>query len=208
MSEFTNHKRERVEKLVEFAQKMMSSTDKGSLVKAYMPIINEIVPSEVIRLFDILTTEQENLDDMKVTTNKILHLFNAPLKKYPAIKPAEYSFLDMLIKNNLAMVGLLNVMKVSIKNLNQDPANEKAKKELSGDLVELQNFEKHYQIKENVLFPALEKHWTDFHCVQLMWSYHDDIRRQIKELKLILEQAQLEMNYPGAEPTRYQKRVS
>lgn len=193
MSEFTNHKQDRVKELVEFAQKMMSSTDKGKLVKENMELINAIVPSEVITLFDVLTIEQENLDDMKVTTNKILHLFNAPLKKYPAIKPAEYSFLDMLIKNNLAMVGLLNVMKVSIKSLNKNPADQKAKKELSGDLVELQNFEKHYQIKENVLFPALEKHWPDFHCVQLMWSYHDDIRRQIKELKLMLDEPQLKL---------------
>lgn len=39
-----------------------------------------------------------------------------------------------------------------------------------------------YQIKENLLFPILEKHWNNFRCVQVMWSIHDDIRRNLKEL--------------------------
>ncbi len=171
----------------------MNSTDKGSLVKENLQLINDIVPSEVIALFDLMVMNQEDLDGMKTATNKVLHLFNAPLKKYPGLKPSSDSFLDLLVRNNSAMVDLLNEMKVSIKLLNKDHLDHDSSNELITKLNKLLIFEKHYQIIENVLFPALEKHWPDFHCVQLMWSYHDDIRKQIKELKLMLEQSELEM---------------
>jgi DUF438 domain-containing protein len=44
-----------------------------------------------------------------------------------------------------------------------------------------------YEIKENVLFPALEKQWDDWRCAQVMWSYHDDIRVELKGLIAELE---------------------
>ena len=44
-----------------------------------------------------------------------------------------------------------------------------------------------------MLFPALEQHWPDFHCVQLMWSYHDDIRRQMKDLGTALDESEFDL---------------
>lgn len=190
MSEFTNNKQERVGRLVHFAQEMMVTPNKGQLVKANEQLIRQVVPSEVITLFDVLVKEYPKTDfsRLKAVTNKILHLFHTPLLNYPAIKPAKNSFLYVLTQNNDRMGQLLKSMKVDIKKLNEDETNKEAIANLQQKLDELQKFEKHYQVKENVLFPALEKHWSDFHCVQLMWSYHDDIRGQMKDLTKTLSQ--------------------
>jgi PAS domain S-box-containing protein len=47
--------------------------------------------------------------------------------------------------------------------------------------------EKHYIMKENLLFPIVEQHIEQNKCELLMWSIHDDIRRNLKELINFLE---------------------
>ncbi|WP_423129946.1 PAS domain-containing protein [Gaoshiqia sp. Z1-71] len=193
MSEFTHKRKERVQQLAEFARQMMSAPDKARLVKDNEKLISQLVPAEVITLFDVLVGEQTDLNALKTTTNKILHLFHTPLMAYPALKPAAGSFLDLLARNNLEMENLLKSMKPAIKTLNQDLRDAAARNDLNKKIDRLKLFHKHYQIKENVLFPALETHWPDFRCVQLMWSYHDDIRRQMSELQKLLEPGDFEM---------------
>ncbi len=195
MSEFTNKKQNRVNALARFAREMMVTTDKGKLVRENEKLISQVIPSEVITLFDVLVNEHQNQNypELKTATNKILHLFHTPLMAYPAIKPAEDSFLDVLIRNNTAMENLLKSMKKAVKIMNQNPDDQEARQQLKVKLGRLRLFDKHYQIKENVLFPALETHWTDFHCVQLMWSYHDDIRRQMKDLDAALNEPEFDL---------------
>lgn len=188
MSEFTNHKQKRVNQLVDFAREMMVTQDKGKLVKSNEILINQVIPSEVIALFDVMVKDFQDRDfsALKHTTNKILHLFYLPLKNYLGIKPEKDSFLDLLIRNNKEMEKLLKSMKIEIKKLNEDQRDQKAKNKLLQKFTSFLQYEKHYQIKEHVLFPTLENHWADFRCVQLMWSYHDDIRQQLKDVIQVL----------------------
>jgi len=51
--------------------------------------------------------------------------------------------------------------------------------------------EKHYQRKENQLFPCLEKHGWDGPSKN-MWAFHDEIRAMLKELRLALEEGRLD----------------
>ncbi|MCW3789906.1 hemerythrin domain-containing protein, partial [Plebeiibacterium sediminum] len=55
-------------------------------------------------------------------------------------------------------------------------------KKLIEQFTQLEVFAKHYTIKENVLFPIIEETWPDYRCLQIMWSFHDDIRRNIKSV--------------------------
>lgn len=45
---------------------------------------------------------------------------------------------------------------------------------------QLSLFNRHYTLKENVLFPFIESIWSDYRCLKIMWSFHDDIRRNLK----------------------------
>jgi len=47
---------------------------------------------------------------------------------------------------------------------------------------ELQLFKKQYTIKENILFPIIEKHLPQHRCLSIMWSFHDDIIHNLKRL--------------------------
>ncbi|HEB93519.1 MAG TPA: DUF438 domain-containing protein [Gammaproteobacteria bacterium] len=51
--------------------------------------------------------------------------------------------------------------------------------------------EKHYQRKENQLFPCLERHGWDGPSKN-MWAFHDEIRAMLKQIRLALEQGRLE----------------
>jgi DUF438 domain-containing protein len=50
----------------------------------------------------------------------------------------------------------------------------------------LKAYELHYIKKENILFSYIEKAFPQFRCLQLMWSFHDDFRRSMKNLETIL----------------------
>jgi PAS domain S-box-containing protein len=65
--------------------------------------------------------------------------------------------------------------------------------ELIEKLNDLTRIDLHYQIKENVLFPLIEKHLPDYRCLQVMWSFHDDIRRNMKEAIQMLDNTDLDL---------------
>lgn len=61
-------------------------------------------------------------------------------------------------------------------------------KNLFSDICEV---EKHYQRKENQLFPCLERHGWDGPSKN-MWAFHDEIRAMLKQVRLALEEDRLE----------------
>lgn len=42
-------------------------------------------------------------------------------------------------------------------------------------------------LKENILFPYLEKFWDNYLPLKVMWSLHDDIRKSLKEILNLLQ---------------------
>ena len=61
------------------------------------------------------------------------------------------------------------------------------KDELLPRFIEFKPFDYHYIKKENILFPYLEKVWSNYRPLQVMWSLHDDIRNALKEVIELLE---------------------
>ena len=82
-----------------------------------------------------------------------------------------------LIKTILRKVFGIQILKV-----NNNPEKKDIIWKLKSIFKEISKFDKHYIIKENVLFPLIEKEWTDYRCLQIMWSFHDDIRSNLKNL--------------------------
>jgi DUF438 domain-containing protein len=76
----------------------------------------------------------------------------------------------------------LNKITPVFKAFNKDVENKALKTELIQQFKELQQFESYYVIKENILFPVIESLWPDYRCLQLMWSFHDSIRLNIKQI--------------------------
>ena len=60
-------------------------------------------------------------------------------------------------------------------------------KQLRALIVRLKEYELHYIKKENILFPYIEKAFPQYRCLKLMWSFHDDFRRSLKALEMLLQ---------------------
>jgi len=123
---------------------------------------------------------------MKKGINKLLNLLHKTLTDLPYSAPLKESYLGCMIENNSELNSKLLQIKPLIRDFNKtDGAAQK--KELLNRFREVEKVGQYYLIKENVLFPLIEKHVPEFRCLSVMWSFHDDIRRNLKEIAVELE---------------------
>ncbi|MCY1721214.1 PAS domain-containing protein [Prolixibacteraceae bacterium Z1-6] len=181
MSEFTRHKEERIEKLKEIFEAILKGKHVKTLYEIHQGTICKCVPSDVVYLVHELVGQEIPMPALKKGINKILNLLYRTISEHPAYHPPEGSYLWVMLRNNAVMMKKLEELKPFVKQINQrqDQTN-KTKSEAARLLGELLKFESYYAIKENVLFPMIEKHLPEFRCLSVMWSFHDDIRRNLK----------------------------
>ncbi|HEY3370042.1 MAG TPA: PAS domain-containing protein [Prolixibacteraceae bacterium] len=193
MSEFTNHKAYRINKLVELFQTVIRGELSLESVGPYQQVIDLAVPTDVIAVVDELVQLQIPMPELKKGINKALNLLSRSLQGFPYQAPVSGSFLDVLIQNNLQIDYRLKAIRPLLKEINQESTNQQSRNELKDKLIDLSRIDLHYQIKEIVLFPLIEKHLPDYRCLQVMWSFHDDIRRNLKETIQLLETADFDL---------------
>lgn len=189
MSEFTKTKAKRILNLKEVSNLILKTGNAKSFIDANKEFIPTVIPTDFIELFDEIIKEGYKMDDIKVLTNKVLNIFYESIRDYKRIEPEPDSFLGVLEQNNHEMELVLNKIRPVFKAFVKDISNKEIGTELAEYFKQLEIFEKHYTIKENVLFPIIEKTWDDYRCLQIMWSFQDDIRR---DLKTVLSQLTLE----------------
>ncbi|HSH20300.1 MAG TPA: PAS domain-containing protein [Draconibacterium sp.] len=185
MSEFTNHKDSRVNKLVKLFQGILSGENPGQLVAENQKLIESVIPSDVILMVDRLMMMKIPMDDLKRGINKILNVLRKTVSEYEYNPPAPESYLGVLVENNRILDDRLKEIRPLLREINRKPENTEVKSKLHANFKEVEKFNKYYLIKENVLFPIIEKHFPEHRCLSVMWSFHDDIKTN---LKLIIKQ--------------------
>lgn len=193
MSEFTNTGQKRLNKLKEVAKLLLETGNARSFIINNKEFIPTVIPGDFIALFDEIIREGYKMEDVKVLTNKILNIFHIPIRDFDRIKPESDSFLGVLEKNNREMELLLDKIRPVFKAYVKQTDSVKLRKELLELFTQLEVFAKQYTIKENVLFPVLEETWPDYRCVKIMWSFHDDIRRNIKKVITQLNEEEMDL---------------
>ncbi len=182
MSEFTVTKEKRLLKLKEVAKLLLETGNAHSFIIANNDFIPTVVPSDFIMLFDEIIKEGYDMAEVKALSNKILNIFHTSIADYQRIIPDPDSFLGLLEQNNTAMEEILQKIRPVYKSFLKDSENATLRLELEALFNKLEVFTNQYLIKENVLFPVLEELWPDYRCVKIMWSFHDDIRHNIKAI--------------------------
>jgi DUF438 domain-containing protein len=182
MSEFTNTKEKRLIKLMEAARQLLTSGNAHSFIIENKDFIPSVIPDDFITLFDRVIKEGHDMKDIKILTNKLLNIFHTPIKNYEHVVAHPNSLLGVMEQNNQEMELLLNKIRPVFKAFVKDPQNKELQLSLTELLKQLEVFTQYYTIKENVLFPVIEQVWPDYRCLQIMWSFHDDIRRNIKNV--------------------------
>ncbi len=182
MSEFNPNREKRVKAFVELTQLLIGGARGLDLRQKYDFLFADLVPADIITGVDELYQLDIPLEELKTGINKILNLFQIRIQEYPALHPGKGSFLYYLNRNNKELKKKLADLRLKNTLLNKTPGDQKLRAGMLEQFKEIEKFILLYEIKENVLFPILEKHWSDYRCVQVMWSYHDDIRRNLKGL--------------------------
>lgn len=180
MSEFTEHQRERVAGLEKLFDGILKGNNLGDLVRQNTILIDSCISSDVIYLIDKLVLRKIPMDDFKRGINKLLNLLHKNLSGQPYYPPAKGSYLECLIENNRLLDEKLQLIRPNIREINKHPENKELLKSLKFKFTEIEKFNKYYLIKENILFPVIEKYVSEFKCLSVMWSFHDDIKRNLK----------------------------
>ena len=179
--------------LIELSKSIIYANEPVKAVGEYKYQIDNITSSEVIALVHELVKMKISLAILKPGINKLLNLFFKALDNAPVADIPAGNFLEFLQRNNKEMESRLKKLRPLIRSINDNPADDKVKQELLEGFLGLEAFDKQYIVKENVLFPALEKKWPDFSCLKVMWSFHDDIRNNRKELVKLLSNAEWDL---------------
>ena len=191
MSEYINNKSKRVDNLFAFCIGIINHENGKELIEKHQFSIDQLTPHDVIEVTDKLVKTGIDTEVIKKSIGKILNVFYKPITQYPWEKPQKGHFLYYLMEENRAIEQILDKIKVSLKLINKKSKQNESfideYKKMRKNLLRLIDFEAHYDKKENILFPYIEKKWEDYRCVQIMWSFHDDIRRKFKEIEKILQ---------------------
>ncbi|MCK5075374.1 MAG: DUF438 domain-containing protein, partial [Calditrichia bacterium] len=169
---------------------MVKGKKGNAYIEKFREAIDSLTPMDIITVVDMLVKENIPTPELKSGLNKIMNVFYNPIiNSKKAIIP-KGSFLYYLEKENEQLIIRLNnikkIIKIIIEKNIPNTRLQNALIELKIKIMELNEFNIHYLKKENILFPYLEKEWDDYRCLPIMWSYHDDIRNNIKTILSLL----------------------
>ncbi len=191
MSEFINNSEKRLEDLLAFSLGVMNGENVRTLMVKYDTAIKSITPHDMLRMEDRQIKMGITPQMIKSDIEKVMNVFFKSLESYEWEKPTDGSFLYFLLIENDAFKFKLNQVKKILKSFKgkENEQFEDMKKELLPKFREFLDFETHYVKKENILFPYLEKTLDSYRPLNVMWSLHDDIRQNLKEIiNMLLQQ--------------------
>lgn len=171
MSEFINNSEMRKQTIKNIIKQLHEGKTVEEVKQQFEEAFEDVSASEIQRLCDV------HASVFKGTIEEIhQHPSNAILiPGHP---------LNTLMRENLAISRIMNQeIKPYLKNLD----GEESYKYLLEGVNHLSQIELHYQKKENLFFPYMEKYGI-VAPPQVMWGVDDEIRADIKEIKTLLEQ--------------------
>ncbi len=196
MSEFTTHQIQKLADLTELFEAIIYKRKASETIHKFQPTtIAAITPYDVVVFVHQLVESGYPMEDIKSGINKLLNVLRRPLDDFPYEKPGEDTFFGICIQNNAEVISRLNKIRPYILEINKKEFTAELKSQLVTLWSDVQKFTDYYLIKENILFPLAEKHLSDYRCITVMWSIHDDIRRNISELLDILIQEKTDLKH-------------
>lgn len=189
MGEWLERPEGRAARLRELAEAVRTGGADRALVDSLRADIDAAEPGEVAALVDALAAEGLPMAALKSLVAKLMNLFHDSLEAGAAGWAATTAFVRLLDAENGAILAVLETGKVhalALKDSSGPEARESALAGLSRLVDGLDGLEAHYLRKENVVFPLFERLFPRWRCVQVMWSIHDDARRELAALANLL----------------------
>lgn len=149
-------------------------------------------PDDIVIFVHQLVEQKIPMAKLKSGISKLLNVLRRTLDNYPYKEPERESFFGVCIRNNEETISRLNKIRPYIKQINNGNTTTVQSK-LINLLSDLQQIYDYYLIKENIIFPLVEKYLSDYRCIAVMWSIHDDIRRNINEVIKLLSEDKIDL---------------
>jgi len=199
MSELINNSRNRKEKLKELLLKIHHGGSQESVRNELLLSLSQIPYGEVVEVEQELISEglpEEEIMDLCDAHSSVLE----GRVDLSALKPvAEGHPVDVFRKENEEIRKLTNSIFTLITEIRIEPSESITNKliKLRGLFNTLYDVDKHYQRKEYLLFPYLEK-MDITGPPKVMWGKHDEIRELIKGSIEVLESTEMTKEEFGA----------
>ncbi|MGQ9632723.1 MAG: DUF438 domain-containing protein [Bryobacteraceae bacterium] len=190
MSELIDNRAHRVRTLKGIIKELHAGAAPETVKEKFKTIVQETDYSEIVAMEQELMAEGMPVEEIQSMCD--LHsqltrdvLVQLPVKSVPPGHPA-----DTFRRENEAIRGVLLRMREAMVALEKlpddaDPSTELlAWRQAYNDLMDI---EKHYQRKENTLFPYLERHGVTGPS-KVMWAKDDQVRRYLKDLGAALQE--------------------
>lgn len=145
-------------------------------------VIANVSPDDVVILVHQLVEENFPMEELKSGISKFLNVLYKSLMAYPYLNPLEDSFLNVCIQNNAEAERRLDKIRPYMHRIREKGLLEEYKVKLIELWTDVKLLTNYYLIKENIIFPLIEKRLEDYRCIAVMWSIHDDIRHSINRL--------------------------
>lgn len=162
-------------------------TKAAETIRGYDAMIQMVTPSDIVVFVHELVQRTSDMEAMRMGINKLLNVTYKALSAFPYHAPAEGTYFNVCIRNNAAMVKIMESIRPVLIHFNKNTEDEVLRGELSALWKQLCPFMQYYVIKENVLFPMVEKEIEAFKCISVMWSFHDQIRRDLDAIITFLD---------------------
>ncbi len=185
MSEISNTIEQRANILADFMVRLINGENGAQLVKD-LDILNiKFIPKDILLAFDLVMEQVNDIQQVKVVSNKLFNLLYQILKSYPALEPAENTLLFFIRKDNEKIDAFLQEIRPILKDYTKNRKDE-TRQVLLEKFHTLQNISRHYSLLQNIIFPIAEKHWENHKCLQLLWYIQDIVVDKLKKLVKLL----------------------
>jgi DUF438 domain-containing protein len=187
MSEFINNVSRRKETLKEALRQIHAGKPYEEVKQTFTEILQQASAGEIAEIEQALIAEGLPVEDIQYLCDVHVAMFRESLDQQtpPQMMPGHpvYTF---NAENELAALQL-NQCRQLLRHAQDDPKAENIS-QLSEALEKLAEFDCHYERKENLLFPFLEKYGFSGPS-SVMWGIHDDIRKAWKSMRKQLQEA-------------------
>jgi DUF438 domain-containing protein len=136
--------------------------------------VGTLTSTEVTAIEQSLIDEGVSPDEIKRFCNVHALIFEASLEQAVAAEDSPSHPLSLLRAENRAIEGIVAELRTALA------PGAVAEAGVRAALTKLKGVDRHYALKENAVFPYLEKHGF-MGPSQVMWGKHDDVRQLLRD---------------------------
>ena len=185
MSEFINNVSRRKETLKEALRQIHAGKPYEEVKQTFAEILQQASAGEIAEIEQALIAEGLPVEDIQYLCDVHVAMFRESLdQQTPAQMMPGHPIYTFNAENELAALQL-NECRQLLRKVQETPTKENIGN-LAAALQKLAEFDCHYERKENLLFPFLEKYEFSGPSA-VMWGIHDDIRKAWKGMRKQLQ---------------------